>query len=890
MLENLRAETLSLDGVWKMQIMDQGGGVDVPAAWEVQGYADTEGPARYTKHVVVPETWADAKIWLRFGAVSYYVEVFVNGDLVGTHEGLWTPFALDVSTFIQCGVENTIELHITKPADDGDRFPYRDVLVGFIPYVSTTFGGVWQSVELMAVREAAIDHVKIHADPQNGNIYFSADVGLNTLPQTEDIFESRIIVTNPHQEVILSHLTGLEQTTINVTLPVKEPHAWSPNDPYLYQLQFLVVKNGVVIAETVRAFGFRQLQTRAEELLLNDEPIYLRGVLSWGWNPKTLAPIFTDDEIRQEFRRIRELGFNFYKLCLYVPSERLFEIADEEGMLLWLELPLWLPRLSDHLRAQAKEEYADILARVHHHPSVVIYSLGCELNADMADAELLESLNYITRSATFGAIVCDNSGSGEAYGGVVNDLADFNDYHFYCDLHYFTPLCDHFRRDWRPNRPWIFGEFCDCDDYRDPSELVDRNGYRLWWRNLLGKDGGIHRWAYRDQEQLMAHHRLAFDDAQIQQISRQQSFVFRKRILETVRSRRDIRGYVITGLRDTPMSSSGIFDDLGRSKFPSAQFAQFNQDAVLLLEQGRTRVWHHGGDRPTPMDKLNHRAGSVIDFKAVLANGSQPIHAQRLRWQLLNPADETQVYAVGDIPLNQTFDWHKPHELGLIVFQVPNVADASTLELRLELQTDDGLITNTWPLWAYPEPDFSGVVLFDPFAQWQDFNGGRVAYLSEAQGQIVIATVFTAEVDQFIREGGQVILLQTGAGGLPVRPLPFWRESIKLLQPHDLWTRFPNQGFVDMQFYHLATDYALDTSALHQHFGAENVTSIFTRIDARLFDQSDYLVEIQHGQGRLYATTLHYQGGAGDQVQDFSTHYAAQDLLNSLIHALRASV
>ena len=145
MLENQLAETLALDGAWQIEIAGQRGEIQVPGVWEVQGYPDVEGPAIYRREIAVPESWRGAQIDLRFEAISYYVEGFVNGLPVGTHEGLWTPFAWDVSKAIRPGEVNALELRITKAADKGDRFSYHDALVGFIPYVSTTFGGIWLS-------------------------------------------------------------------------------------------------------------------------------------------------------------------------------------------------------------------------------------------------------------------------------------------------------------------------------------------------------------------------------------------------------------------------------------------------------------------------------------------------------------------------------------------------------------------------------------------------------------------------------------------------------------------------------------------------------------------------------------------------------------------------
>ena len=90
---------------------------------------------------------------------------------------------------------------------------------------------------------------------------------------------------------------------------------------------------------------FAKLTTQGEQLLLNGEPICLRGALSWGWNAETIAPFYTPEQVREEIRRVRDLGFNLIKLCL-LPNQTYYEIADEEGMLLWQEWPLWLPEVT----------------------------------------------------------------------------------------------------------------------------------------------------------------------------------------------------------------------------------------------------------------------------------------------------------------------------------------------------------------------------------------------------------------------------------------------------------------------------------------------------------------------------------------------------------------
>ncbi len=873
MLENQLAETLSLDGVWEIEIAGLSGEAVVPGVWERQGYPADVERAVYRRSVDVPARWAGSRLFLRFGAVSYDVEVLVNGVSVGRHEGMWTAFVLDVTEVVRPGAANTVELRIVKPLGEGDSYPYREVLVGFIPYIAITFGGPWQPVELVAYRSAALTVEQLSADWQTGVVSLKAGVEmLGAAPEVDTRLVAEVL---DDKGLVVASAQMPSSPAVAFSLAVPDARLWSPAAPMCYQLRLWLLAGEVVLAETTRAFGFRALQADGDRLLLNGEVVSLRGVLSWGWKPSTLAPMPTDDEIRDEFRRVRELGFNLIKLCLFVPPPRLFEIADEEGMLLWLELPMWWQRVTPHLRQQAAIEYRDIMWAVHHHPSVVIYSLGCELGADMADAEMLSNLNALVRGAAGNTLVCDNSGSGEAYAGLSFDYADFLDYHFYSDLHYFVPLLDHFRRDWRKPRPWIFGEYCDSDSYRDVAELAE-NGARPWWRDVLGVEGNPSRWAFNQQERRVAAHALPFDDQTIKRASERQSFVVRKYVLEKSRSRQAIGGYVLTGLRDSPISTSGVFDDLGRSKFDPAAFRQFNADDVLLLESGRTRDWVHGGDRPAPRDLYNYVGGTHASLRLLLTGTTLTASQQEVTVRLLSPDGQVvwTSQSLGDVQPDGA-----PHELVSLEVPLPPVAEAG--QWRLEAALANGP-RNDWPIWLYPETDVAAfaVSAYDPLGQfgglWPEAN------LRTPGEGVVIASLYDEALRRYLVLGGKVILLQPNSGPASTVAVPFWRESIKLLYPHAALTGFPHEGFTDLQFYHLASDRAFAPDA----FAGADVTPIIQRLDARLFTLSDYLVEIGVGAGRMLASTLRFFGGAGDQVIGLQASPAAVWLLRQMIDTL----
>src|SRR5689334_6160451 len=103
------AQSLSLDGEWQFSLGGQTGSIQVPGTWEAQGYARRiDGPATYELQVTIPESWNDNRIQLQLDAVSYHLEAEVNGVAVGSHIGLWTPFAFDITQAVRPGVTNLI--------------------------------------------------------------------------------------------------------------------------------------------------------------------------------------------------------------------------------------------------------------------------------------------------------------------------------------------------------------------------------------------------------------------------------------------------------------------------------------------------------------------------------------------------------------------------------------------------------------------------------------------------------------------------------------------------------------------------------------------------------------------------------------------------------------
>ncbi len=894
-LRNELAATLSLNGVWGFTLGQKAPWrtIQVPGCWEAQGYPkQLDGPARYRREILIPSQWAGQRIFIEFDAVSYACSVYCNGEALGEHRGLWTPFAFDLTPVARPGQLNTIELEVYKP---GERFPVRSCLAGFLPDVATTFGGIWQPARLRALTAGLRD------------LWIAPDLDTATLRVRCQVVAFGLDLADSHWEVEASRCgrrVAIQQVpmgadgALDLSLTIPEVAPWSPQSPALYQVRVRLARHGKVLAEAAERVGFRRLTRAGDQLLFNGRPVCLRGVLSWGWDPERIAPAFDSSQIRKEIRRVRALGFNLIKLCLFVPDRTYFDVADEEGIYLWQEWPLWLPHVTPELRARLPMEYAELMELTRHHPSVVLYSLGCELSADV-DAELLSSLNETARGLASNVLFCDNSGSGEAYGGLPLDFSDFTDYHPYCDLHHFEPLLDHWRRDWRPPRPWIFGEFCDSDGFRDLSEIIAAHGgQKPWW---LTEDLPVHTWRPEARALLEEQERLVradpgFTPQELTRISRLQSLAIRKYTLETVRRHNGMGGYVITGLRDTPIATSGILDDLGRPKWSPEEFRPFNDDLVLCLDGDRHRRWRHGGDRVDRWDVHNWWAGDAARWHVILSHAGEPISAGgELTWQLTDRAGH--VIAEGQSEIRQALLPGPPQELAAIECLLPAVERASELRLQARLTAGDIPIANRWPVWCYPRPVTwpTGLTIYDPsyvLDGWDELlpSARRIhAGPPSWEPSVVLATALASWLLEYLRAGGRVLLLQQGDGPLPSRRGPFWREAIHLFPDHPLWQAFPHQGYVDLQFFGLATDVMLDAVRLSEAVpGVTWIRPVMRRLDAREFHVSEYLLEAQIGRGRLLACTLRLQGGAGAQPIGLQRNVAGHFLLWAMVAYLNS--
>lgn len=437
----------------------------VPHAWRQDVPVSWEGPASYRTSLDVPEEGG----WLRFQGVSYAAEVFIEGEPVAQHKGIWDAWEVDLIRW--SGRQVAVQVQVNK--NGGHSYPVADVLSGFIPYLHHTFGGIFRPVWLTD----------------------------EPLPAGQ---------------------------------PTDEAVAW------------------------------------------RDRPF--SGVLHWGWYPEIGHPHASEEACINEIERIAELGFDHIKFCLWLPPHHYLTAMAERGLSAWIELPLWLPN-ADSVERQ-KDEMLRIVRQYRHHPNIVAWTVGCELGKAATYEwryELVQELAELTRVGESLPYLMDSSGGAAMYGGDPREAGTIRDYHPYCDAPHYPPVLERMRPH-DDSKPVVLGEWCDADVLRDPARIADQ----YWASEDEGLNAKGVRWIH-ELPRIAADPPEWSSSTDLQESSRSQCLFMRQFAYDIARGL-SLDKTVLTGLRDTPISTAGVFDDFGEPRFtPRECQAAFSLDNFGLV-------------------------------------------------------------------------------------------------------------------------------------------------------------------------------------------------------------------------------------------------------------------------------------------------------------------
>ena len=336
--------------------------ITVPGAWNMARpeWRYYEGAAWYMRDLDLDPPAEGERLLLRIGAARGRARIFLNGAFLGIHHGGWTPFCVEIGAWMQpSGNRLMIEVDNTRRAD----------AVPMHHFDWFNYGGLVRDIEILRLPDVHIAdfRLSLNADgPVCARVTLSEPVSGAARLVIEGLAEAEIPVTQ-----------GRGSAEIACA-----PRLWSPADPHLYHAT-LTFENDQVTDRV----GFRRIETRGTEILLNGTPLALRGICVHE-DDRDLGPCTNDADIRRRFEHAKALGANALRLAHYPHSERVAQIADALGLLLWEEIPVYWAIAFDNpaTLAHAETQLRALIRRDANRASVILWGIGNE-NAD-SDARL----------------------------------------------------------------------------------------------------------------------------------------------------------------------------------------------------------------------------------------------------------------------------------------------------------------------------------------------------------------------------------------------------------------------------------------------------------------------------------------------------------------------
>lgn len=333
-----KAPTLSVPGDWNSQL---------------ERLYYYEGSVWYRRTVdFKPE--AGKRWFLYFGAVNYQCMVGLNNTILGTHKGGFTPFWFEVTDVMKEG-ENSLVVWVDNTRGASE--------VPTLNFDWWNYGGITRDVQLISVPEVYIKDYRLRFDGSAVEVDVTLDGGSGSV--SLEIPELRI------RKKACAGKDGVAHFKFKA-----DPERWSPEHPRLYDISI-----GSGADRITDRVGFRTVRVEGEQILLNDKPVFLRGVAvhdeTIGLNPGRCR---NQEDARALLEAAKELGCNFLRLAHYPHSEQMVRLAEEMGFLLWEEIPCYwnIDWSSEETYANAENQLTELIGRDANRAATIIWSVANE--------------------------------------------------------------------------------------------------------------------------------------------------------------------------------------------------------------------------------------------------------------------------------------------------------------------------------------------------------------------------------------------------------------------------------------------------------------------------------------------------------------------------------
>ena len=428
----LRAQWQNLNGDWAFAFDIENEGIkngwkdgattfdktiSVPFPWgsNLSGVKDEADIGWYQRAIQVDESWRGNRVFLTIGASDWETSVWLDGVLLGKHQGGYVPFSFELSDHVKYGQSQKLVIRV----DDARR--------DFTLYGKQGYGnarGIWQTIYLEARGTNYLDALHFTPDIDDEKVFITA-----YLPKTtEQDLSLQLKITHPDGNPINQRTTipaGAHKIKFEAAIP--NPHLWKLEDPYLYEVEATLEKDVVY-----SYFGMRKISvvnlpgTEHPYIALNDEPVYMQLALDQSYHPDGFYTFPSDQFMKEEILRSKSIGLNGIRTHIKVEVPRKLYWADKLGLLVMEDLPNSWGEPDEKMQAESEYTLRQMIKRDYNHPSIfswVVFNetwglwttTGKDANGKNQRAYLPEtqdwvaSMYYLAKSLDQTRLVEDNS-------------------------------------------------------------------------------------------------------------------------------------------------------------------------------------------------------------------------------------------------------------------------------------------------------------------------------------------------------------------------------------------------------------------------------------------------------------------------------------------------
>lgn len=387
--------------------------VDLPHTWNAQdalsGKMDYKrGIGNYEKKLLIRSEWRGKRLFIRFEGVNSVANVFINRRHIGEHRGGYGAFVFEITDCVEYGKENSVWVRV----NNGEQLDVMPLVGDFNMY-----GGIYRDVHLLIMDETCISPLN-YASPgirliqdnvshQSAKVRAVVDLSNGNAASQEVELSLRLLDGKKivkEKNVTLS-LTGHSTTQQELGFEIKQPHLWNGRqDPFLYQAEVSLSRNGRVVDRVTQPLGLRFYQIDpAKGFFLNGKHLPLRGVCRHQ-DRSEVGNALRASHHDEDVALMAEMGVNAVRLAHYPHATYFYDLMDRYGMIVWAEIPFIGPGGYDDkgfvdlpaFRANGKEQLKELVRQHYNHPSICMWGLFNELKeAGDNPVEYIKELNAL---------------------------------------------------------------------------------------------------------------------------------------------------------------------------------------------------------------------------------------------------------------------------------------------------------------------------------------------------------------------------------------------------------------------------------------------------------------------------------------------------------------